>query len=92
MADFRHDTSSQLRGGADRRGLYDLREMGGSNTRNGRGEAQAAAGRRTDRWPLWQATRATTIHTHRDLVWPWLVQMGYPTHRAGWYTLAGWTG
>ncbi len=36
--------------------------------------------------PLWQATRATTIHTHRDLVWPWLVQMGYPTHRAGWCT------
>ena len=19
-------------------------------------------------------------------MWPWLVQMGYPTHRAGWYT------
>jgi hypothetical protein len=36
--------------------------------------------------PMWQATRATTIRASRDAVWPWLVQMGYPTHRAGWYT------
>jgi hypothetical protein len=35
--------------------------------------------------PIWQATRATTIRAPRDTVWPWLVQMGYPTHRAGWY-------
>ena len=35
--------------------------------------------------PRWQATRATTICAPRDTVWPWLVQMGYPTHRAGWY-------
>jgi hypothetical protein len=35
--------------------------------------------------PMWQATRATTIHTSSDAVWPWLVQMGYPTRRAGWY-------
>jgi len=34
---------------------------------------------------MWQATRATTIGAPRDTVWPWLVQMGYPTHRAGWY-------
>jgi hypothetical protein len=34
---------------------------------------------------MWQATRATTICARRDAVWPWLVQMGYPTHRAGWY-------
>lgn len=36
--------------------------------------------------PMWQATRATTIHAPREDVWPWLVQMGFPTHRAGWYT------
>ena len=36
--------------------------------------------------PMWQATRATTVHAPRVAVWPWLVQMGYPTHRAGWYT------
>jgi hypothetical protein len=35
--------------------------------------------------PMWQATRTTTIHLSRDAVGPWLVQMGYPTHRAGWY-------
>ena len=36
--------------------------------------------------PLWQATRATTIAAPPEEVWPWIVQMGYPTHRAGWYT------
>ena len=36
--------------------------------------------------PMWQATRATTVHAPRAAVWRWLVQMGYPTHRAGWYT------
>lgn len=36
--------------------------------------------------PKWQATRATTICAPRDQVWPWVVQMGFPTHRAGWYT------
>jgi hypothetical protein len=36
--------------------------------------------------PLWQATRATTIQAPRQDLWPWLVQMGFPTHRAGWYT------
>lgn len=35
--------------------------------------------------PMWQATRAVTIEVPKDAVWPWLVQMGYPTHRAGWY-------
>jgi hypothetical protein len=34
----------------------------------------------------WQATRAITISAQREEVWPWLVQMGFPTHRAGWYT------
>ncbi len=36
--------------------------------------------------PKWQATRATTIRASREEIWPWLVQMGFPTHRAGWYT------
>jgi hypothetical protein len=35
--------------------------------------------------PMWQATRAITIHARQEAVWPWLVQMGCPTHRAGWY-------
>ena len=36
--------------------------------------------------PMWEATRATTIEARPPDVWPWLVQMGFPTHRAGWYT------
>lgn len=59
-----------------------------------------AAGTRATRWekrrplpgddlvgaPLWQATRGVTVGVPAAAVWPWLVQMGYPTHRAGWYT------
>jgi hypothetical protein len=36
--------------------------------------------------PMWQATRAVTIDAPPEKVWPWLVQMGFPTRRAGWYT------
>jgi ligand-binding SRPBCC domain-containing protein len=36
--------------------------------------------------PMWQATRAVTIDAPPEMVWPWLVQMGFPTKRAGWYT------
>lgn len=36
--------------------------------------------------PLWTSTRATTISAPPEWVWPWIVQMGHPTHRAGWYT------
>ncbi|HSL68044.1 MAG TPA: hypothetical protein VK977_07785 [Actinomycetota bacterium] len=33
--------------------------------------------------PMWQATRAETIHGPAAAVWPWLVQMGWD--RGGWY-------
>lgn len=36
--------------------------------------------------PMWQSTRGVTIHADAADVWPWLVQMGFPTVRAGWYT------
>jgi hypothetical protein len=36
--------------------------------------------------PMWQSTRAITIAAPREQVWPWIVQMGFPSHRAGWYT------
>src|SRR6476659_8635122 len=36
--------------------------------------------------PRWQSTRAITVDAAPQDVWPWLVQMGFPTHRAGWYT------
>jgi hypothetical protein len=35
---------------------------------------------------MWDATRATTIDAAPQALWLWLVQMGFPTHRAGWYT------
>lgn len=33
--------------------------------------------------PIFNATRAITIHTRPETIWPWIVQMGY--RRAGWY-------
>ena len=36
--------------------------------------------------PLWASTRAFTIDAPPEEVWPWVVQMGFPPHRAGWYT------
>jgi hypothetical protein len=36
--------------------------------------------------PMWQHTRAVTIAVRPDEVWPWLVQVGHLTRRAGWYT------
>lgn len=36
--------------------------------------------------PLWASTRAITIHAPPEAVWPWIVQMGFPAYRAGWYT------
>ncbi len=37
------------------------------------------------RWPDWQSTRGITIAAPAAGVWPWIVQMGYPAFRAGWY-------
>jgi hypothetical protein len=36
--------------------------------------------------PMWQSTRAITIDAPPEEVWPWIAQMGFPSHRAGWYT------
>jgi hypothetical protein len=33
--------------------------------------------------PMWQATRAVTIHAPAERVWPWVAQMGWG--RGGWY-------
>jgi len=33
--------------------------------------------------PVFNATRAVTIHARPEQIWPWLVQIGYL--RAGWY-------
>jgi hypothetical protein len=36
--------------------------------------------------PMWESTRATAISAPPAAVWPWIVQMGFPAYRAGWYT------
>ena len=36
--------------------------------------------------PQWQSTRAVAIDASPAQVWPWIVQMGFPGIRAGWYT------
>jgi hypothetical protein len=36
--------------------------------------------------PMWESTRAVTIAAPPAAVWPWIVQMGFPAQRAGWYT------
>lgn len=36
--------------------------------------------------PMWESTRGITIAAPIAEVWPWIVQMGFPAHRAGWYT------
>ncbi len=36
--------------------------------------------------PWWVSTRGITIEAPPEAVWRWVVQMGYPTERAGWYT------
>jgi hypothetical protein len=36
--------------------------------------------------PLWESTRAITIDAPPSALWPWIVQMGFPSYRAGWYT------
>jgi hypothetical protein len=36
--------------------------------------------------PLWVSTRAITVSAPPAAIWPWIVQMGFPAYRAGWYT------
>jgi hypothetical protein len=36
--------------------------------------------------PMWDSTRAITVAATPAAIWPWIVQMGYPSHRARWYT------
>jgi hypothetical protein len=35
---------------------------------------------------MWGSTRAITIAADPAAIWPWIVQMGYPAQRGGWYT------
>jgi hypothetical protein len=66
--------------------LYVLRRLGrGSGLAVGEA-ADALPGDEVVANPMWQSTRAITIDATPEQVWPWIVQMGFPSHRAGWYT------
>jgi hypothetical protein len=45
--------------------------------------ARAMPGDQIQPQPIFNATRAVTIHARPEQIWPWLVQIGYL--RAGWY-------
>jgi hypothetical protein len=66
--------------------LYLLRRLGRGS---GLAAGEAADGLPGDEIvadPMWQSTRAITINAPPEHVWPWIVQMGFPSHRGGWYT------
>jgi hypothetical protein len=66
--------------------LYTLRRLGrGSGLACGE-RAESLPGDEIVSDPMWQSTRAITIDAPPEQVWPWIVQMGFPSHRAGWYT------
>jgi hypothetical protein len=66
--------------------LYTLRRLGRrSGLAPGEG-SEALPGDEIITNPMWQSTRAITIDAPPEQVWPWIVQMGFPSHRAGWYT------
>jgi hypothetical protein len=66
--------------------LYTLRRLGrGSGLACGEG-AESLPGDEIVSDPMWQSTRAITIDAPPEQVWPWIAQMGFPSHRAGWYT------
>ena len=62
---------------------------GRAGRRSGATDAEVAArlpGDELVRDPVWTSTRAITIDAAPEAVWPWIVQMGHPSIRAGWYT------
>jgi hypothetical protein len=66
--------------------FYALRRVGrGSGLAPGEA-AGALPGDELVARPRWQSTRAITVEAPPEHVWPWVVQMGFPSHRAGWYT------
>jgi hypothetical protein len=66
--------------------LYVLRRVGRRSGVSAEEAAGALPGDEIVADPMWQSTRAITIAAPPEQVWPWIVQMGFPSHRAGWYT------
>jgi hypothetical protein len=67
-------------------GLYWLRRLGRRSGATAAEAAEVLPGDEIVANPMWQSTRAITIAAPPDEVWRWVVQMGFPSHRAGWYT------
>jgi hypothetical protein len=67
-------------------GFYLLRRVGRGSGLDAGEAAAALPGDEIVTNPMWQSTRAITIEAPPAHVWPWVVQMGFPSHRAGWYT------
>lgn len=66
--------------------LFLLRRVGRRSGLEAGEAAEALPGDEIVANPRWQSTRAITIAAPPEQVWPWIVQMGFPSHRAGWYT------
>ena len=66
--------------------LYGLRRLGRRSGVSAGEAADALPGDAIVANAMWQSTRAITIAASPEHVWPWIVQMGFPSHRAGWYT------
>lgn len=66
--------------------LWGLRRLGRLSGVTAGEAADALPGDEIVADPMWQSTRAITIEAPPEQIWPWIAQMGYPSHRAGWYT------
>jgi hypothetical protein len=66
--------------------FYGLRRLGRRSGVSAAEAAEALPGDELVSNPMWQSTRAITIAAPPEEVWPWIVQIGFPSHRAGWYT------
>lgn len=66
--------------------LYTLRRLGRGSGLASDEATDALPGDGIVTAPMWQSTRAITIDAPPEQVWPWIAQMGFPAHRAGWYT------
>jgi hypothetical protein len=66
--------------------LYGLRRLGRRSGVIAAEAAETLPGDEIVANAMWQSTRAITIAARSEEVWPWIVQIGFPSHRAGWCT------
>jgi hypothetical protein len=66
--------------------LYGVRRLGRRSGVSAEEAREVLPGDEIVADPMWQSTRGITIAAPPEQVWPWIVQMGFPSQRAGWYT------